>query len=161
MGDVAATTAPAPAGTPANVPAAPSPIDDITTSLDNGPPPKKAMKIPWKPIIYAAGVVAIIAIIAAVGKKKMHIRDQVAAAGWMLFTQNGCGACTRQKLDLGGYAAYELNCSTNKLRGKPVEGSKFDTPKCAAIKAFPFWFNTITGKSLTGAQSMADLAAMT
>lgn len=104
------------------------------------------------PVVVALAVVSILAltVLAARLLALGGLRRRLAAAGWVLYTQPGCGACRLQLELLGGRYPNHVECDA------AVGG----TAPCSTFGAFPTWRNSQTGATLEGAQDPATLARM-
>ena len=76
------------------------------------------------------------------------LSKKLAAAGWVLYLQAGCGACARQMKVLGGTYRRYIVCNPN---GSVHGGYTRDPPlPCKALKGAPHWYNTRTRQSHAG-----------
>ena len=84
--------------------------------------------------------------------------DKLAARGWVLYTREGCGYCTKQMKVLGGEYPKRVECS---MAGKCVN-AYCDAPPmtCGQITGYPTWVHAGTKAMKSGLQTRTSLEWM-
>lgn len=108
--------------------------------------------------IAVAIVLVIIILFYVLTPSRGGISSKLAKNGWILYTRDGCGYCTKQLNELGGHYPKIVRCAQG---GKLIK-SDVDNPPltCGQITGFPTWVNTKTGDKKVGLQKHHDLESM-
>lgn len=108
----------------------------------------------FSPLVLGLAVVALLVLVALAARMTaLHrLRHRLVAAGWVLYTTPGCGACRMQLDLLGGKYPQRVECTAASTGASGAQAI------CAGLPAFPTWYNTNTGAKLEGAQDPATLA---
>jgi hypothetical protein len=128
--------------------------------LGNGPDDQSGFgKGGAKTIAIAVAVVLVIILLYyMMSPQRGGVSSKLAKKGWILYTRDGCGYCTKQLKELGGHYPKIVRCAQG---GTLVKSDVNDPPStCAQITGFPTWINTKTGDKKVGFQKQHDLEAM-
>lgn len=122
------------------------------------PPMESTLRIVGLAIV----VVLIIVIVYYYLWAPRTLSKDLARCGWVLFTRQGCGYCTRQLQILGDpFYSKMVVCSGSD----PLEQSSSVNPNvldisCAQVPAYPYWYNTTTKDARIGLQRHRELEQM-
>jgi hypothetical protein len=102
---------------------------------------------PWLVGLGVALVFAVVLWVAWRGGVSL-LSKKLAAAGWVLYLQAGCSACTKQMKVLGGSYHRYIVCNRD---GSTHGGYTRHPPlPCAGLRGAPYWYNEKTGQHHAG-----------
>lgn len=114
-------------------------------------PPGAAAPGAWRiPALIATLVVFVVCLAWWVRARGGGEGAALAAAGWTLYTREGCGFCDKQMAALGGSYPRRVRC----------DGGAGEAAACGPLEGFPAWRNARTGAARTGLQTGKDFRDM-
>jgi hypothetical protein len=87
------------------------------------------------------------------------LEEGLRRRGWVVYYATGCPHCERQKGLLRDFHSY-IECGP--VGGVAGRDAPLASPPCgsAAITAYPFWLNSLTGETKVGFQGVESLKRM-
>lgn len=117
-------------------------------------------------IVIGVAVLAVLAVVLmlCMSGRRQDLAGALERRGWLLYVRDGCGYCTQQKdmFPRGFRATVKCGAPLPALSALPAPVVGVAPPSCQdpRITGFPFWFNTQTGASKVGLQSLSSLHQM-
>jgi hypothetical protein len=129
----------------------------MNTGAPTYAPAQKSSGDMYSTLITAVIVLLVILIIIYLAMPR-SLSKRLECKGWVVYFMQGCHYCSKQKRVLDRDFRKYIECDAN---GNQIGGINPPVP-CGSpiITGYPFWFNTRTGESKPGFQSLLDLEIM-